>query len=171
MFLSLETLMSIIRSGLPIPMELINLVNSVIIFFILNNFTQMLNFRISDTVILTVLLFGFLSSYGSICSSMAFPPLTHSDHVVFSVSIDFPSYSQQDVLFHCMAYDCVLIETVLVIIWEMFHRMISLNSMLLLLLVNFASEFRLELMYISLIERIRLSLTHLHAFQQLLLLP
>ena len=36
---------------------------------------------------------------------MAFPPLGNSDHVVVSVSIDFPSYSQWDALFHCIAYD------------------------------------------------------------------
>ena len=35
---------------------------------------------------------------------MAFPPLGNSDHVVVSVSIDFPSNSQQDVSFHCIAY-------------------------------------------------------------------
>ena len=33
----------------------------------------------------------FLSSDASICSTMAFPPLVNSDHVVVSVSIDFPS--------------------------------------------------------------------------------
>ena len=43
----------------------------------------------------------------------------------------------------------------------MFHERMSLNLVLLLLLVNFLSEFRLELMYISLIENIRSSLTHL----------
>ena len=36
---------------------------------------------------------------------LAFPPLGSSDHVVVSVSIDFPSNSQRDVLFHCIAYD------------------------------------------------------------------
>ena len=36
---------------------------------------------------------------------MAFPPLGNSDHVVVSVSIDFPINSKQDTLFHCMAYD------------------------------------------------------------------
>ena len=46
-----------------------------------------------------------LSSDASICSTMAFPPLGYSDHVVISVSIDFPSNSQQDVLFYCIAYD------------------------------------------------------------------
>ena len=36
----------------------------------------------------------FISSDTSICSTMAFPPLGNSDHVVDSVSIDCPSYSQ-----------------------------------------------------------------------------
>ena len=36
---------------------------------------------------------------------MAFPPLINSDHVVASVSIDFPSYSQRDAPSHCIAYD------------------------------------------------------------------
>ena len=53
----------------------------------------------------------------------------------------------------------------------MFHGRISLNSMLLLLLVNFVSWFRLELRYIFLIENIKSSLTHLHGFQLLVLLP
>ena len=34
---------------------------------------------------------------------MAFPPLGNSDHVVASVSIDFPSNSQRDALFYQMA--------------------------------------------------------------------
>ena len=58
----------------------------------------------------------------------------------------------------------VLIEMVFVIISEMFHEKISLN-LVLLLLVNFVSGFRLELMYISLIKNIRSSLIHLHGFQ------
>ena len=44
----------------------------------------------------------------------------------------------------------VLIEMVFVIIWGIFYRKISLNSVLLLLLVNFVSGSRLELLYISL---------------------
>ena len=47
----------------------------------------------------------FISSDASICSTMAFPPLGNSDHVVASVSIDFPINSKQDTPFHCMAYD------------------------------------------------------------------
>ena len=46
----------------------------------------------------------FLSSYASICSTVAFPPLGNSDHVVVSGFIDFPSNSQQDAPFHCIAY-------------------------------------------------------------------
>ena len=59
----------------------------------------------SQTVILTVLLFWIFSSDASICSTMAFPPLGNSDHVVVSVSIDFLSYSQWNALFHHIAYD------------------------------------------------------------------
>ena len=36
---------------------------------------------------------------------MAFPSLGNSDHVVISVSIDFPSNSKRDVPFHCIAND------------------------------------------------------------------
>ena len=36
---------------------------------------------------------------------MAFPPLGNSDHVVISVSIDFPINSKQDTPFHRVAYD------------------------------------------------------------------
>ena len=86
MFLPLETLMSIIRTGLPILVELIDLVNSVIIS---NELTQMVN---SPTQIpdcdshSPALLDLFLSSDASICSTMAFPPLGNSDHVIVSVS-------------------------------------------------------------------------------------
>ena len=53
----------------------------------------------------------------------------------------------------------------------MFLGGISLSSVLLLLLVDFLRGFRLELIYISLIENIRSSLTHLNGFQLLVLLP
>ena len=41
----------------------------------------------------------FLSSDVSICSTMAFPPLGNSNHVVVLVSIDIPSNSQRDARF------------------------------------------------------------------------
>ena len=47
----------------------------------------------------------FLSSDASICSTMAFPPLGNSDHVVVSVSIDFATNSQLDAPFYHIAYD------------------------------------------------------------------
>ena len=47
----------------------------------------------------------YLSSGASVCSTKALPPLGNSDHVVVSVSIHVPSYSQQDVSFHRIAYD------------------------------------------------------------------
>ena len=110
--LSLETLTSIIRTGLPILVELVDPVNSVIIKFchnqISNYHTQMVNFL---TVIpecdshSPALLDLFISSDASICSTKVFPPLGNSDHVVVSVSIDFPSYSQRDAPFHRIAYD------------------------------------------------------------------
>ena len=47
----------------------------------------------------------FISSDASICTTMTFPPLGISDHVVVSVSTDFPSNWQRDALFHRIAYD------------------------------------------------------------------
>ena len=62
-------------------------------FSISNDLTQMVNFptRISDCDShSSALLDLFLSSDASICSTIAFPPLGNSDHVVDSVSIEFP---------------------------------------------------------------------------------
>ena len=47
----------------------------------------------------------FFTSDASICSTMFFPTLGNSDHVVISVSIDFPTNSQRDGPFHRIAYD------------------------------------------------------------------
>ena len=97
MFLSLETLTSIIRTGLPILVELIDLVNSVIIFLSQMTLLRWLTFLLgSQTVILIVLLFWiyfFFLMLVYICSTMAFRPLENSDHVVVSVSIDFRTNS------------------------------------------------------------------------------
>ena len=104
MFLSLETLTSIIRPGLPILVELIDLVSSVIS----NYLTLMVNFPtlIPDCDCHSpALLDLFLSSDTSVCSTMALPPFGNSDHVVVSVSFDFSSNSQRDALFHRIAYD------------------------------------------------------------------
>ena len=75
-------------------------------FSLSNDLTQIVNFptQIPDCDSHSpAFLDFFLSSNTSICSAMAFPPLGNSDHVVVSVSIDFPSNSQQDALLHCIA--------------------------------------------------------------------
>ena len=97
MFLSFETLRSIIRTGSPILVELIS-----------NDLAQMVNFpmRIPDCDShSSALLNLFLSSDANIFSTTAFPPLGNSYHVVISVSLDFPLNSQRNGLFHCIAYD------------------------------------------------------------------
>ena len=77
-------------------------------FSISNDLTQIVKFptRIPDCDSHSpALLDLFLTSDASICSTMAFPPLGNSDHVVVSVSIDFPINSKQDTLFHRVAYN------------------------------------------------------------------
>ena len=73
-----------------------------------NDLTQMVNFPTwiphcdSHSPALLDLL---LSSDASICYTMAFLPLGNTDHVVFSISIDFPSNSQWEVLLHGIPFD------------------------------------------------------------------
>ena len=115
-------------------------------FSISNDLTQMIKFppQIPDCDSHSpALLDLFISSDTSICSTMAFPPLGNSDHVVVSISIDFPSNSQQDALFHHIAYDYSCTD------WDGLYDClgdvpwaISLSLVLLLLLVNFVNQFR-----------------------------
>ena len=94
---------------------------------------------------------------------MVFPPLGNSDHVVVSVSIDFPINSKQDTSFHRVAYDysCAdwdgLRDHLRVVPWEDIFKLGASAAA-----SEFVSGFRLELMYISLIVSIRSNLTHLH---------
>ena len=77
-------------------------------FSISNGLIQMVNFptRILDCDSHSPALFTlFLSSGASISSTMAFPPLRNSDHVVVSVSIDVASNSERDAPFHRISYD------------------------------------------------------------------
>ena len=46
---------------------------------------------------------------------MPFPPLGNSDHVVFSVSIDFPSNCQRDAPFYRIVYDYPCAD------WDVLH--------------------------------------------------
>ena len=87
-------------------MELIDLVNSVTIFQSQMTLLRWLTFSVGSRTDSQYCTFGlFLSSDARICFTMAFPPLGNSDHVVVSVFMDFPSYSQQDAPFPCIAYD------------------------------------------------------------------
>ena len=77
-------------------------------FSISNDLTQMVNFptRIPDCDSYSSdLLDLFISSDASISSTTAFPSLGNSDHVIVSVSIDFPPNSQRNAPFHRIAYD------------------------------------------------------------------
>ena len=145
-------------------------------FVFTNDLTQMVNFPTwipNCDSLSSALLDLFLSSDASIFSTMAFPPLGNSDHVVVSVSIDFPSNSQCNAPFQRIAYDysCAdldgLYDHLKDLPWEYIFKLGASAA---------ASEFcgcgfRLELMYMSLIENIRPSLIHLHGFQLLVLLP
>ena len=104
---------------------------------------------------------------------MAFPPLGNSDHVVVTVSIDFLSNSQQDVPFHCIAYDYSHAD------WDGLHdhlRDVPCKNIFKLGASAAASEFcgwvqvAIDI-YISIIENIKSSIIHLHGFQLLVLLP
>ena len=107
-FLSLETLTSIIRTGLPILVELIDLVNSVIIFLSQMTLLRWLTFLLrSQTVILTVLLFWIYFFLLTLVFVLQWLSL-HWEILIMllpSDSIDFPVNSKQDVLFHCTACD------------------------------------------------------------------
>ena len=77
-------LIPIIRTGFPIMVELINLVNFVIIFLSQMTLLTWLTFLLGSQTDShsPALLDFFLSSDASICSTMAFPPLGNSDHVI-----------------------------------------------------------------------------------------
>ena len=93
----------IIRTGLPILVLLIDLVNCATI-----DLTQIVNFptRIPDCDSHSPdFLDLFLCSDAKISSTMDFPPLENSDHVVVSVSIKFPSTSQRDSPSYHIAYN------------------------------------------------------------------
>ena len=75
-----------------------------------NDLTQMVNFPswIPDCDCQSpALLDLFISSDASICSTIDFPPLGNSNYIVASVSIEFPSNSKSDTLFHRIAFDII----------------------------------------------------------------
>ena len=106
------------------------------------------------------LLHGFLSTEASISSTIAFPPLGNSDHVVVAVFIDFLSNSR-DIPFNCTAYDyspadCASFHDYLrdVPLEDIFED--SASAVFLSPVSDSSvSGFRFELMYISLIKSTR----------------
>ena len=94
----------------------------------------------------------FISSDTSICSKIAFLLLGNSDHVAVLVSINFPSNSKRDVLFHHIAYGYShtdwggVCDHLRDVPWEDIFKLGAS--------VNFVSGFRLELMDASLISLI-----------------
>ena len=111
----------------------------------------------SQTVILTVLLFLFLLTvvcvlhWFSIHWKILIMLLSQFPLTFHQIHNGSPRFIAQ------LMTVLVLIGTVFVIIGEIFRRKICLNSVLLLLLLNCLSGFRLELMYISF-------MVHSHSF-------
>ena len=144
-----------VKEGLPFPWEKLwketrKLVNYNYNFSISNNLTQMVNFPtwMPDCDSHSPAPLDLLPSFdASICSTMAFAPIGNSDHVI-SVPINFLSNSQQDAVFHCIAYDYShadwdgLHDHLRDVPWEDIFKL----RVLLLVLLNFLSGFRLELM-------------------------
>ena len=101
---------------------------------------------------------------------MAFPPLGNSDHVVVSVSIDFPINSQRDAPFHRIAYDFSRADS------HGLHghfRDVPWEDIFKLGASAVSSEF-CDWVQVGIdvyIPHIRSSLIHLHSFQLLVLLP
>ena len=171
MFLSLETLTSILRTGLPILVELIDHVELYYNFSIWSDLNQMVNAptRIPDWHSVSPALLD-LSIFSDIiiCSTMAFHPLGNSDHVILSVSIDFPSYSEWVALFHHIVCDYSGAD------WNGLHdhlRDVPWEDIF-TLSVSDVEWVQVETdVYIPYWKYIRSSLAHLHGLQLLVLLP
>ena len=144
-------------------------------FSISNGLTQVVNFptQIPDCDSHSpALLDLFISSDASICSTMAFPPLGNSDHVVVSVSNDFPINSKQDTLFHCVAYGCScadwdgLCDHLRDVPWEDIYKCSASAAA-----SKFCEWVQVGIdVYIS-HRKYQVNLTNLLGFQQLVLLP
>ena len=111
----------------------------------------------------------FLYFDASIFSTVAFLPWETQFMFLSWFLLTLPKL-KRDHLFYWTAYAFLLL-VLIGVIWVMFLGRISLSSVLLLLVLNFMSGCRLELMYISLIVNVRPRLTHLHDFQLIVLLP
>ena len=151
-------------------MELTDLVNFVIILLSQMALLRWLTFLLgSQSVTLKVLVFWI---YSFLLLLVLVPPFGNSDHIVVSVSIDFPSSSQQDALLHCIAYGYSCAD------WEGLRDHLTngtWNDIFKLSAPNAARKFCVWVqigmdVYIPHLS-IKSSLTHLHGFQMLVLLP
>ena len=93
----------------------------------------------------------------------SFDHVENFDHVVVSVSIDFPISSKEDALFHYIAcgyhradWDC-LCDHLRDVPWDDIFKLSATTAA-----HEFRKWFKLELMYISLIVSIRSNLMHRH---------
>ena len=173
--LYLESLASIIRTGLPILVELRGLLNSVITFLSQMTLLRWLTFLFGSLpVILTVWLFWIYFLLLALVFVLQWFFLHWEILTVLLSQFSLTFHHIYNGMARSIAFFMtilVLIGTLFVIIWEVFHARISSNSVLLLVLVNSVRGFMFELMSISVINSITLSLTHLHAFQLFVLLP
>ena len=146
MFLSLETLISVIKTGLPVLVEVIKLANSVIIFrsqmILLRWLTFLLGFQ---TVILIVLLFWISFFLLTLVFVLYWLFLYWEILIMLLSQIRLTFYD----LYSGMPCFIALLMTIFVLfgmgfinIGEISHGRISLSSVLLLLLVSFVSWFR-----------------------------
>ena len=110
----------------------------------------------------------FISFDVGICSTMAFDPLGNSDHVVASVSIDLFRNSQRDAPFHHRAYEYSCAD------WDgLCYHLRDVPWEDIFKLGASAGEF-CEWVQVGIdvyIPYRRSTLTHLHGFQLLVLLP
>ena len=119
MFLSLDTLTSIIRTGLPILVELINVVNSVIMFLSQMTLLKWLFFLLaSQAVILMVLLFWIYFFPLTLVFVLQWRSLHWEILVIFLSQFSLPFHHIHNGMPHFIAYlmtILVLIEMVFVI--------------------------------------------------------
>ena len=165
MCLFLETLTSTIRTGQSVLVELIDLVNLTQVINLPTLTPDCDSHSPAFLIYLFLLMLVFVIQWLSLHWEILIILLSQFQLIFHKIHYGMPYFTAQ------LMTILVLIGTVIVILSEMFHESISLNSVLLLLLVNFVSEFWLELMYISLIVSIRSSCSHLHGFQLLVKLP
>ena len=103
---------------------------------------------------------------------MSFPPLEIFDHILVSAYFDFPLNSKQNVPFHSIAYDYshadwdALLDHLRNVPWEVIFKLIAST------VANGFFDWVQVGIYVYIPHlSIRSNPTHLHGFQQFVLLP